>query len=150
MTGYERSGWRDEGLSRRHRTWGFDVPAVDIDFLMLEYDQKKAVALIEYKHENAASVSPSEPSIMAVRDLADLAGVYFFVVRYAGDFAWFRVRALNPKASGRYPSALHLTETQYVEFLHRLRSEKTCKHDVKESKCGVCSGRVRAMIAKTA
>jgi hypothetical protein len=48
----ERSGWRDLELSQRHRAWGFDVPAVDIDYF-LAYDNGKAVALIEYKHERA-------------------------------------------------------------------------------------------------
>ena len=31
----ERTGWRDEKLSQRHRMWGWDCPAVDIDFLLL-------------------------------------------------------------------------------------------------------------------
>jgi hypothetical protein len=42
----ERSGWRDLELSGRHRRWGWDCPAVDLDFLFLEYDKGKAVALV--------------------------------------------------------------------------------------------------------
>ena len=44
----ERTGWRDEALSKRHRDWGWDCPAIDIDFLMIEYDKGKSVALVEY------------------------------------------------------------------------------------------------------
>ena len=46
----ERTNWRDQELSARHRTWGFNCPAVDLDFLMVEYNIGKPVGLIEYKH----------------------------------------------------------------------------------------------------
>jgi hypothetical protein len=50
----EQLGWRDERISARHRTWGCDCPAADIDFLVLEYDGGVASDLVEYKHDNAA------------------------------------------------------------------------------------------------
>lgn len=34
MTAQERTGWRDEEISARHRIWGVNCPAVDLDFLM--------------------------------------------------------------------------------------------------------------------
>lgn len=40
----ERNGWRDERISKRHRQWGRDCPAVDIDFLMLEYDRDREMS----------------------------------------------------------------------------------------------------------
>ena len=40
----ERTHWRDEALSERHRLWGYDCPAVDVDFLLR--DLVKASALI--------------------------------------------------------------------------------------------------------
>lgn len=42
MSGPERTGWRDENLSRRHREWGFHCPAVDLGFLLIEYDTGEA------------------------------------------------------------------------------------------------------------
>jgi hypothetical protein len=45
----ERTEWRDLELSKRHREWGLNCPAVDIDFLMVEYYYGKPVALIDYK-----------------------------------------------------------------------------------------------------
>ena len=51
----ERLGWRDERLSERHGHWGFNCPAVDLDFVMLEYNHGKPCALVEYKHKNTSS-----------------------------------------------------------------------------------------------
>lgn len=65
MTAEERTGWRDQELSNRHRTWGHDCPAEDVDFLLdtqptmfndsfrlVEYYHARPKALIEYKHWN--------------------------------------------------------------------------------------------------
>ena len=32
----ERTGWRDEEISRRHRLYGVSCPMIDIDFLVSE------------------------------------------------------------------------------------------------------------------
>ena len=60
MTRQERTGWRDEGISRRHRTWGVALTAVDLDFMLVEYTDGKATALIEYKSEHAAPIQRSD------------------------------------------------------------------------------------------
>jgi hypothetical protein len=41
----ERNGWRDLEMSLRHKLWGFHCPAVDIDFLMVEYNRGQARGL---------------------------------------------------------------------------------------------------------
>lgn len=119
----ERTGWRDEALSRRHRYWGFDVPAIDIDFLMLEYDRGRPVALIEYKRETAGALRLEEmqehSSYQALMRLADRLPV--FVVRYAADLAWFDVAPLNSAAFRQVPGLTHWSEAEYVRFLYRLR-----------------------------
>lgn len=117
----ERTGWRDEAISRRHRLYGWDCPAVDIDFLVLEYDAAEPVALVEFKNEHAAFADPRHPSYRALRKLADRAGVPFFGVRYASDFSWFRVLPLNRRALGRLPAKAVMTEEEWVSFLYRLR-----------------------------
>jgi hypothetical protein len=38
MTSNEQHFKRDAWLSGRHRTWGYNVPAMDLDFLMVESD----------------------------------------------------------------------------------------------------------------
>ena len=34
-----------------------DYPVMDLDCVMVEYDRSKPVAIIEYKHENAAALN---------------------------------------------------------------------------------------------
>lgn len=122
----ERTGWRDLGLSARHREWGWDCPAIDIDFL--EYDRGKAVALIEYKHEKARQQKPSHPSFRALVDLADRASLPCFAVRYAVDFSWFVVVPLNGIAKDELSERVKMTEDQYVHFLYRLRGRIFPEH----------------------
>lgn len=117
----ERTGWRDKELSARHRRWGWDCPAIDLDFLMLEYDRGKAVAIVEYKHEKAAKQYISHPSYQAIIDLGDKAGIPVFVCRYAGDFSWFKVVPLNDRVRECLAKQTKMTEEEYVTFLYRLR-----------------------------
>jgi hypothetical protein len=120
----ERTGWRDEELSRRHRTWGYDLPAVDLDFVLLEYDHSVPVALIEHKHELAAPVDFNSPNIAALRSLADGARLKAFVVRYGASLDWYRVRPLNEQAKVIVPDEVRLNEAEYVRFLYRLRGRE--------------------------
>jgi len=117
----ERTGWRDLRLNERHRRWGWDCPAVDLDFLFLEYDRGKAVALVEYKHENAAPQYRTHPTYQAMIDLGNRAGIPVLGVRYAEDFSWWRVTALNPKAHEWAPVQVTLTEREWVSLLYRIR-----------------------------
>jgi hypothetical protein len=41
----ERTRWRDEALSARHRKWGFHCPAVDLDLILCEYDTAHVAAI---------------------------------------------------------------------------------------------------------
>ena len=117
----ERTGWRDMNLSERHRLWGWDCPAVDLDFLFLEYDKGKAVAIVEYKHERAKPQMPLHPTYQAMRDLADRAGIPFFACRYKADFSEFMVVPLNQKARSALPDRTAMTEAGWVSFHYRIR-----------------------------
>lgn len=117
----ERSGWRDEGLSRRHREWGWDCPAIDIDFLMLEYDTGEPVAVVEYKHESAKPVDPSHASYRAILALTEAACIPFFVVRYKADFSYWRVTPVGRIATQFLSEPRTANEQQYVRFLYWLR-----------------------------
>ncbi len=117
----ERTGWRDMALSQRHRRWGWDTPAVDLDFLFLEYDRGKAVALVEYKHENAALQYRTHPTYQAMIDLGNRAGIPVFGVRYASDFSWWRVVPLNAKAREYVPQHVTMSEREWVTLLYHIR-----------------------------
>ena len=117
----ERTGWRDMALSQRHRRWGWDCPAVDLDFLFLVYDRGKAVALVEYKHERAKPQYPTHPTYQAMIDLGDRASVPVFGVRYADDFEWWQVTPLNGLARQWALQQTTMTECEWVTLLYRVR-----------------------------
>jgi len=117
----ERTGWRDMGLSERHRKWGWDCPAVDLDFLFLEYDRGKAVAIVEYKHENAKPQYASHPTYQAMIDLATRASVPCLAARYAADYSWYTVTPLNQFARNWLPERQKMSEQEWVTFLYKIR-----------------------------
>lgn len=117
----ERTGWRDLELSQRHRQWGWNCPAVDLDFLFLEYDNGKATAVVEYKNERAAAVNAVHPTYQALIDLGNRAQVPVFVVRYSSDFSRWLVSPMNRHAREHMQSATAMSEAQYVAFLYRVR-----------------------------
>lgn len=117
----ERTGFCDLALSARHRKWGWDCPAVDLDFLFLEYDRGKAVAIVEYKHERAAPQYASHPTYQAMIDLGTRAGVPVFACRYADDFSLWRAIPLNDIATNWLPEPKSMTEREWVTFLYLLR-----------------------------
>ena len=117
----ERTNWRDEALSQRHRQWGWNCPGLDLDFVFLEYDKGKAVAIVEYKNENAPKQFASHPSYQALIDLGNRADLPVFVCRYASDFAWWNVIPLNNVAKQKLPSRTRMSEQEWVKFLYNLR-----------------------------
>jgi len=117
----ERSNWRDLRLSKRHRNWGWDCPAVDLDFLFLEYDRGKAVALVEYKNEHAETQYTSHPTYRALIDLGNRAGIPVFANRYSDDFSVFIITPLNQKAKELLPERIKMTEEEWVRFLYKIR-----------------------------
>jgi hypothetical protein len=117
----ERSGWRDMELSHRHRRWGWDCPAVDLDFLFLEYDKGQPVALVEYKHENAAPQYACHPTYQAMINLGTRASVPVFACRYAADFTSWTAVPLNIFARNLLPHRQVMTEREWVTFLYHIR-----------------------------
>ena len=117
----ERTGWRDQRISELHRTWGYDCPALDIDFLMLEYDHAIPSALVEFKHENAPPLRMGHPSIRTLKELCNRANIPFFLVRYADNFSWFHVTPGNDRASEFVTEPVRLTELEWITLLYRCR-----------------------------
>lgn len=117
----ERTGWRDLRLSQRHRTWGWDCPAVDLDLLFLEYDKGMPVAIVEYKHENAPPQYASQPNYQALINLGNRADLPVFAVRYTNDFEWWEVVPLNELAKKWCPERKQMTESDWVRLLYQMR-----------------------------
>lgn len=120
----EKTGYRDLALSQRHRTWGFDCPAVDIDFLLIEYDKGEPIAIIEYKHGNATAQYSSHPTYKALMNLGTRAGVPVFCVRYEDSFCAWKVVPLNKIAFAFLSQKTQMNEREYVSFLYRMRGKE--------------------------
>lgn len=124
----ERTGWRDQAISARHRLWGFNCPAVDLDFLMVEYNLGKPVGLIEYKHYLASDPNLMHPTYRALRELADLAGLPFAIARYWPSAWSFQVSPINDAALEHFNADELLTEREFVSRLYAIRSLAVGKH----------------------
>lgn len=120
----ERTHWRDLSLNDRHRQWGYNCPMTDIDLLTIEYDSGTPKALVEYKHERAAPQYSTHPTYRALTALGNDAGLPVFAVRYADDFAWFRVVPLNDRARAWTPERREMTEREWVELLYKVRGRE--------------------------
>lgn len=127
----ERTGWRDESISRRHREWGFNCPAVDLDFLVAEYNIGKPVALIEYKHFRARQPVLKHATYRALADLADgyaNSPLPFLIAFYWPDIWAFRVTPVNNVANQHFADGELLCERDFVARLYRLRRLTLTRH----------------------
>ena len=130
----ERTGWRDQEISERHRLWGASCPAVDLDFLLTEIHVGEPAALVEYKHFAARPINPGSAVFMALRKLADRAGIPFLVAWYwPGSWA-FRVRPMNQLAHEHFADPEDFTERAYVKRLYLLR-RLTLANSLSDSLC---------------
>jgi len=126
----ERNGWRDGAISARHRHWGFNCPAVDLDFLVVEYNVGRPVGLIEYKHFKAR---PPDFLHATYRALATLADGYneplpFLVAFYWPDIWAFRILPANDYARQHFQQGEVLCEREFVTRLYRLRRLTLKRH----------------------
>lgn len=122
MSATERTGWRDQAISERHRLWGVHCTAVDLDLVLVEYHLARPVALVEYKHRRAR-FEPEHANYRALRDLADRSGLPFVVAFYWPETWSFRVHPMNDIALRHFEPGVQLfTEREFVERLYRMRS----------------------------
>src|SRR5271157_3892401 len=118
----ERTGWRDAELSLRHRDWGYNCPAVDLDFLVVEYNFAKPVALIEYKHIGIHRlINVQHPTMRALLALAELANLPFALAYYDKNPFVFMVDPLNSKSQEWFTKWELLSEYDYVAKLYKMR-----------------------------
>ena len=137
MTGHERSGWRDDDISLRHRCWG-GLPQQDIDALVvgvgeqlsifdhvwLEYGENHEPAcLAELKAENTPRDHHQDLALIALAERAQLPA---FLIRYwkapQPAQAWhFYVFPLNQLAKEWVAGGLEMGEADLVWLLYKIR-----------------------------
>jgi hypothetical protein len=128
----ESTGWRDSWISDKHRSWGYDLPASDIDFMLLEYDNMKPITLVEHKTVGCWKQFGRETVLRwhaPVATLATMAGLPSYLCLYEKHPAAFYVLATNeiaervPGRNGCFGSEMiPMSERQYVAFLYHLRN----------------------------
>ena len=129
--------FKNQPISRYHRSLGYDVPIADIDFieignaddltplLMVEYKEKSSSYRIE--QARATDGRESYQSVPALRRFADKARVPFILTKYSisqnpNDDGEYIVWAINDLARKLIPEeGIKLTENQYFAFLKNPR-----------------------------
>lgn len=157
--GGERSNWRDQWISRRHRLLGKDCCGADMDapvgeynhvsdgFLFIEGDRfGNPVALVDYKALSFFDTSTLSYSLRLQCNFfkEDGGQLPFFVVCYRSDFAYYTVYPINESAKAEFAFYIEvdhddheanadfkeLTENNYVEFLHFIRGRISVPSEV--------------------
>jgi hypothetical protein len=132
----ERTGWRDEELSRRHREWGPNCPAMDLDFVLLEYDNATPKALIEYKNSHVENIDITRSSYTALIKLADNykdGPLPCLIAVYETKLWTFKVYPLNKPARKHYEhcAGKTITERRFVHSIILLRGRALTAEDEK-------------------
>lgn len=158
MSGFERTGWRDQGLSERHRLWGMDCPMTDIDYLVtaegaigvdddwlsVEYDALLPRLLVDYKHWKMAWPPTIGANLVSFGCLGDMAGLPACIVRYGGEeMEWenWWIAPINNAATAKLFAAkkqifsiqkpLQLeNEAKFVHFLYWIRGTGRAPQEV--------------------
>lgn len=130
----ERTGWRCQDISERHRKWGYNCPAVDLDFVVAEYNHGKPVALIEYKNRRFDAANTAQQTYSALKALADgyVDGpIPFLIAIYDSDDWWFRVQPINYRAREYYRHCLGeaISEQRFVRSLYLMRKKVLDERD---------------------
>jgi len=113
---------RDASLQTEHERWGTNLPAVDIDHLLIEYSHCQPKALIEYKHEKVNKLQWSRGGFIALVKLGEAAGLPVFVVKYADDFSWWKVYGMNALAREVLGvERVKMGKKEFIELLYELR-----------------------------
>lgn len=120
----ERSRFRDEWISQWHRSLGYGFPAVDVDFLLIEYDRRIPIALIDYKARapKDSDIDQTSANIQAICWMADASGLSFWWTYYRAESKQFYPRPMNELARGLIKRERWMDEDEYTRFLKHLRT----------------------------
>ena len=130
LTSYiDETSLAEKAYTLRHREYGWDVPATDIDIIefapdylerrWIEYDNHEPLALIDMK--SSVTFSTTLSCIKAQARLADRAGLPFFIAGHCSAVAEFRMVHGNDEARKIPLPRGPVSELVWVRFLYYLR-----------------------------
>ena len=102
-------------LSQRHRQWGAELHATDIDYLV-ENRYGQPVAIIEYKKNDTPCTSNQRRTLQT---LADMARIPFFIVNYHINYADGWTFTVQHKT---WDQPVTVPEPAFVDWLRELRT----------------------------
>ena len=146
MANYERTGWRDQRISVRHRLWGDKLYAVDMDWLVVEFYYGKPVVVIQYKEVCCRGYLDLDTApLKALAWLADGREIPLWVVLYDLDAnpPTYEVCPVNPTAQEQFGERRIKAEEEYIRFLYRMRgivSSTECEKAIRKLKEGYGNG----------
>ena len=124
----------DRELSERHYAWGQNCPAVDLDFLMCEFNRGIPIVLVDYKWQGAPLGNTNGFTFKALSGLYNEQGDHlpFFIARYWPGTWAFKVLPVNEPAQERLSTAgwVPMTERQWVSGLYRMRQIALSRGDL--------------------
>lgn len=122
------TNYGDGPISDWHRrALGYDMPAVDVDKLLIEYESALPAAVIDFKFWNVKRLEPFSASNKALRELCAARSyeLPFFIVKYAPDCASFLTYSMNPAArkfvGGSPGSYAAMNSQEFIQFQQELR-----------------------------
>ena len=124
MPNIERTGWRDERISARHRLWGEDLYFTDIDFCGIEYYSKKGILLVDYKDwHKKDGLYIHGAGHKALGWLADGRNIPACIVIYQLDVQphSFEIIPLNDSALRYFGPRQIVSEEQWIKYQYHLR-----------------------------
>ena len=146
----ERSGFRDQWISERHRMWGVACSATDLDFMLLEYSRAAVCGLVEYKHKFAKQGTDwndmprrysTELSYKALIKLGNTCKIPVINCKYDRELPLFTVTPLNEYASKFVRERCEMTEFQWVSLLYLIRDIRMPASDLFDKE-----GRLRTIV----
>jgi len=117
-------GFRDEGISNRHRKYGVSICACDEDFLLIEHNWGIPYAIVDYKMSPSyGKVDLNTPNMRAQATICTNSGIGFYLCYYWPDYGYGVVLEAGNYIAREVLSCERkaFTELGYVKFLHRLR-----------------------------
>ena len=125
MSQHERTGWRDEEYSRRHRLYGKQLSMVDVDHFWFEFDNTNPVAGVECKEANAKEVTLQTYSIRCLINICDRLEIPAIFLRYhkesEAEFIYDAVVPLNTFAKNHFSRTSNMSEVEFVKLLYKIR-----------------------------
>lgn len=124
-----------KSISARHRKWGDDCPATNIDMTLIEYDRCIPVAIVDIKMRRNLDADSLKRELTSANgktqaNLATKADLPFYIVGYTPDWKNYVILPGNKIASikmsqhfGSETSNI-ISEHDYVSFLYALRNRK--------------------------